>query len=179
MTLPASGPLSFSAIQGEFGGTNPIALPEYYGRSGLPASGQISVADFYGKSAGTQYAITAGQLLSGGAMSRGFRSAPLAGPFGSMAPTSYNGISVYGIETLDPANNGAQTNFVIYFAGDRTASHPFTQVQVLDGAGNPFTFLESNASKVFSGGVATSFVWFSTGMVMWVNGNSYSPTISG
>jgi len=51
MTLPASGPLSFSAIQTEFGGSNPIQLTEYYGRaSGIPASGQISVNQFYGKS---------------------------------------------------------------------------------------------------------------------------------
>ena len=30
MTLPASGALSFSAIQGEFTGVNPISLSEYY-----------------------------------------------------------------------------------------------------------------------------------------------------
>jgi hypothetical protein len=60
MTLPASGPLSLSDIQTEFGGTNPISLSEYYAGGGLvpagtsgtygavPTSGQISVQNFYG-----------------------------------------------------------------------------------------------------------------------------------
>lgn len=51
MTLPSSGPLSLSQIQGEFGGSNPISLSEYYGASGgVPSSGTISISDFYGKS---------------------------------------------------------------------------------------------------------------------------------
>jgi hypothetical protein len=51
MTLQSSGPISFSNIQTEFSGVNPISLTEYYGRaSGIPASGQISVSQFYGKS---------------------------------------------------------------------------------------------------------------------------------
>lgn len=52
MTLPASGPLSLSEIQTEFGGTNPISISEYYAAAtGVPASGTISISDFYGKSA--------------------------------------------------------------------------------------------------------------------------------
>ena len=62
MTLPASGPLTFSDIQTEFGGSNPIGLNEYYAGGGLvpagtsgtygavPSSGQISVQNFYGTS---------------------------------------------------------------------------------------------------------------------------------
>ena len=63
MTLPTSGPLTFSDIQTEFGGTNPIALNEYYAGGGLvpagtsgtygavPSSGALSVQNFYGTSA--------------------------------------------------------------------------------------------------------------------------------
>lgn len=62
MTLPSSGPLSFSQIQGEFGGSNPISLSEYYAGGGLvpagttgtngavPSFGTISVSKFYGTS---------------------------------------------------------------------------------------------------------------------------------
>ena len=51
MTLPASGPLSLSEIQTEFGGSNPISISEYYAAaSGVPASGTIKISDFYGKS---------------------------------------------------------------------------------------------------------------------------------
>ena len=50
MTLPSSGELSFSMIQAEYGGSHPIKLTEYYGKSsGLPASGKIAVNDFYGE----------------------------------------------------------------------------------------------------------------------------------
>ena len=62
MTLPSSGPLSLSDIQGEFGGSNPIGINEYYAGGGLvpagtsgtygavPTSGQISIQNFYGTS---------------------------------------------------------------------------------------------------------------------------------
>lgn len=62
MALPSSGPLSLSDIQGEFGGSNPIGLNEYYaggsyvpaGTTGtygaVPSSGTISIQNFYGTS---------------------------------------------------------------------------------------------------------------------------------
>jgi len=62
MPLPASGPLSLNDIQGEFGGSNPISLSEYYAGGGLvpsgtsgtygavPSSGTISIQNFYGTS---------------------------------------------------------------------------------------------------------------------------------
>ena len=61
MALPNSGPLSLSSIQGEFGGSNPISLSEYYrggplvaslpNTSPIPSSGAIAVSNFYGTSA--------------------------------------------------------------------------------------------------------------------------------
>ena len=65
MTLPSSGPLAFTDIQTEFGGSNPIGLNEYYaggsyvpaGTTGtygaVPSSGQIGVQNFYGTTAFT------------------------------------------------------------------------------------------------------------------------------
>ena len=58
--LAASGALSLGttagtdrSISGEFGGTTPHALSEYYGvASGVPASGTIDFSDFHGTSAG-------------------------------------------------------------------------------------------------------------------------------
>lgn len=59
MTLPSSGPISLQQIQAEFGGNAPIAITEYYGVApGVPTSGPISLADFYGKSATPLYAFT-------------------------------------------------------------------------------------------------------------------------
>lgn len=60
MALPASGPLSLTDIQTEFGGSNPVGINEYYAGGGLvpagtsgtygavPSSGQISIQNFYG-----------------------------------------------------------------------------------------------------------------------------------
>lgn len=51
MALQTSGAISLADIQSEFGGSNPIGLNEYYGASsGIPTSGAIDFADFYGKS---------------------------------------------------------------------------------------------------------------------------------
>ena len=70
MTLPTSGPISLSDIQGEFGGSNPISLSEYYaggayvpaGTTGtygaVPSSGAISVQNFYGTSAAPTITLT-------------------------------------------------------------------------------------------------------------------------
>ncbi|HKU64438.1 MAG TPA: hypothetical protein VJQ06_05220 [Rhizomicrobium sp.] len=58
MTLPSSGPLSLSAIQGEFGGSNPIGLSEYYAGGGLVPSGTTSpVAGAVPSSVGTPISI--------------------------------------------------------------------------------------------------------------------------
>ena len=57
MAIQSSGDdLQFREIQTEFGGSNPIAISEYYrggdnvpsGASDVPASGQILMSDFYG-----------------------------------------------------------------------------------------------------------------------------------
>ena len=51
MGLQSSGSISLNDIAGEFGGSTPHSLNEYYGAaSGVPASGAISLADFYGTS---------------------------------------------------------------------------------------------------------------------------------
>ena len=61
MTIPSSGAISLSTIQGEFGGSTPISLSEYYrngsyvssGNTNVPTSGALSLSDFYGATATT------------------------------------------------------------------------------------------------------------------------------
>lgn len=60
MTLQSSGAIKFSELRGEFGGSVPDAISEYYrggglvpdtpGNSSIPTSGAISPSDFYGTS---------------------------------------------------------------------------------------------------------------------------------
>lgn len=52
MALQSSGSISLSNVAAEFGGTTPHSLSEYYGSdTGVPASGQIKLSQFYGTSA--------------------------------------------------------------------------------------------------------------------------------
>ena len=52
MALPSSGSISLNQIATEFGGSTPHSLSEYYGvAAGVPSSGAIDFADFYGTSA--------------------------------------------------------------------------------------------------------------------------------
>lgn len=68
MALPVSGPLSLLNIQGEFGGTAPIGLNEYYRGGGLvtpnntsvPTSGTISINNFYGTTNRIPISLTIG-----------------------------------------------------------------------------------------------------------------------
>lgn len=70
MALPSTGPISSSAIQTEFGGSNPIATNEYYaggayvpaGTSGtngaVPSSGQIDFNVFHGTAKAVAFAAS-------------------------------------------------------------------------------------------------------------------------
>jgi len=73
MSIPNSGPISFSALQTEFGGTNPISLSEYYRNGGLvpdsavnagiPTSGAISLEQFRGTGISTTVTY---EIIGGG-----------------------------------------------------------------------------------------------------------------
>jgi hypothetical protein len=90
MTLQSSGVISLSNVQTEFGGANPIGINEYYGAAaGVPASGLISLSDFYGKSAATNQITTA--AIFGNSQQIGYNQA--AG-FGSISPVTWAGRTI-------------------------------------------------------------------------------------
>lgn len=78
MTLPSSGALSLSDIQTEFGGSNPIAMSEYYaggayvqsGASGsdgsVPSSGAIGFGKFHGVSHLGAFTVAANNYAGSG-----------------------------------------------------------------------------------------------------------------
>lgn len=73
MTLPSSGTLTINNIVGEFGGSAPHGLSEYYRNGGLvtpqnttvPTSGTISISDFYGTVAQTTTTLTSSTAING------------------------------------------------------------------------------------------------------------------
>lgn len=74
MALQSSGPISLNDIATEFGGSTPHSLSEYYGSGGAPASGPLSIGDFYGLSASFTFrilAVAAGGSGGGGGSNSG------------------------------------------------------------------------------------------------------------
>lgn len=96
MTLQASGQISLSDIQTEFGGSNPIQISEYYGAAtGIPASGEIQFSDFYGTSS---YTIN----LPGGNDS----------DFDTIGNTATAGFNFYSNGTYDEFQGGAGPDWI-------------------------------------------------------------------
>ena len=71
MAISASGALSLSTIQTEWGGSNPIGMSEYYGDgdyvfdgatdgdgNAIPESGALDISDFYDTTAATNLTIS-------------------------------------------------------------------------------------------------------------------------
>lgn len=106
MTIQSSGPVSLSDIQTEFGGSNPISLSEYYrggayvpsSQTSIPASGLITLSDFYGTSDETIITVTQGKSdsSSGWVISyvRGYNGISGYAIIGSRTPTSFAGRTV-------------------------------------------------------------------------------------
>ncbi len=100
MTLPTSGPITLSDIQGEFGGSNPISLNEYYaggtyvpaGTTGtygaVPSSGTISVRNFYGTSNVPALSVTASDVS---AVDSGFAASGTVSSIGESPNTTPSG----------------------------------------------------------------------------------------
>ena len=119
MTLPSSGPISMLQIATEFGGTAPHSLSEYYGVApGVPTSGAISMANFYGKSAIKSYQWVRVEFADNGAS--GYANAAEIGITLNGALVAVNG---YSATSEFPANP-------ITYAFDGNASTNWTAATV-------------------------------------------------
>lgn len=101
MALQPSGAISLQDIQGEFGGSSPTSLSEYYGvASGIPSSGAISFSDFYGTSAVIEIIVSANQAdmnLSTYATANGWDGSS------ALLVTINSGVVIYGSDTATSA----------------------------------------------------------------------------
>ena len=185
MTLPSSGTLSLSSIQGEFGGSNPISLSEYYrngplvpnfpANTGIPTSGTISINNIYGATntgpTNTTFAGTAGQFTTGGKASStetGIRT------YGSTIGSFSDNSVILGGPTYTVTCFYSSASFVItmsFFSvsGNNTA----TSNRTVSGAPTTLTF--ANAIYDSPNNVSRASA---TGSLNMVNGNSYTFTPS-
>lgn len=161
MALPTSGPLTFSNVQTEFGGANPISLNEYYaggayvpaGTSGtygaVPTSGAISIRNFYGTSdALDTQTVTVGTYSIKGVVYYGYLSSTSTG---SIVDGTFNPLS--GATILNFYYN--VTGGLVYFVLSGVyANSGWTNVSI---AGTNFT----RASATFSNSSNTQWYWSS------------------
>lgn len=144
MALQSSGTITMAQIQTEFGGSNPASLNEYYRggsyvpdtstNSGIPTSGTIDMADFYG---GANFSPDLVSTVNCGVSSasnkqgfytiRGFETA--GGPLGSLPDssllfTSGKAITVYDDCKAKVTSSG--TNQDRFWISYKTSSSNFT-----------------------------------------------------
>ena len=163
MTLQTSGPISLDDIQTEFGGVNPISLNEYYAAAaGIPASGAISLQDFYGATAA--YTLVCGSNGTVFGFSTGLS-------IGSISPTTYSGATISQVaQTEIPTKGGTVYNFAISMSGNRATSFFASVTFPTYGA----LLTSASSSSYNSGSNTTTWTWSSTHVTEIVNGATLS-----
>ena len=191
MTLPTSGTLSLSSIQGEFGGSNPISMSEYYrsgpyvpnypANSSIPTSGTISINQFYGSTnsppANQEFGFTAGLYNTGGKASQqyiGVKSwtSPFATyTFGSFTDSSINlGGTNFTVVEHYQATGGILSSTQWGVTGDASANIAGTLSSPgLSSATYPATSYNSSTGKTITSIAAA---------IGMSNGSSYTMTKS-
>jgi hypothetical protein len=148
MAIPASGTLTFTQIQTEFGGSNPIGLNEYYrggayvpnipANSAIPTSGAIALSNFYNSTALFVYNETITSNYGNYNLNSSMTAAGWNGTTPAIATVTINaGVAVYGIgysgtagftvgslpalSTVAIVNNGTIAGYGGFGAGTATA----------------------------------------------------------
>jgi len=185
--IPASGAMTWNDIQNSFGGSNPIAINEYYRQganvpdsdlnSNIPTSGQIEATDFRGADgfSGTTGSITAGS--SGGkAPTNGY----LAGSYGSNLGTAVtSGSAGNGSFKFNIYQIGSGSGFAILASTSNSPANVSTtavqskNVTVTGNSGGPFTMNWPTPFDVAqtNGNVPASFGGGNTNGCRWGTGN--------
>jgi hypothetical protein len=104
MALQSSGQITLQNIATEFGGTAPHSLTEYYAAAtGIPASGVISIQDFYGASAITNWIadITKGQKTAQYVTWRGYSTVQSIGSITDNTVDNLSGATVRQFASLN------------------------------------------------------------------------------
>lgn len=157
MTLQSSGAITLANLQTEFGGSNPISLGEYYrngayvpsSATGVPASGAISLSNFYGASNIVTETITVTEHVYHDSWMGSYYGFSLYG--GSRSPTTFRGVNIVRLYIQDYFDIQAY----VVLSGNRSQSF-FTTVNFQDvGA----LASSSAAYSYISGDNTTQWVW--------------------
>lgn len=149
MALQSSGVITMADIAAEFGGSAPHNLSEYYGAAaGIPSSGAIDMADFYGAS----NIIETSHTLTIATWSKNFRGYRQAQGNGGFSPTSHNGLTIYELWQVD----GGTDVLNLRITGNH-ASNVFKEIQI-DGK------VYSSTSGLASQGYSSPYTYWTWNM---------------
>lgn len=187
MPLPTTN-LSFSALQTEFGGSNPIALSEYY-RGGLyvpsgttsaygtiPTSGQISFGVFRGTAKPITVSGTAGFTTLGGGKS----SSVLSGysttySFGTINTTNIFGNTLQDLYYRSDLDQFVPTSYSFYVQMNGTLTQTaFSRVETYNSSGVLQDTWNTNVAVFDNSGGITRWGWIDDGSFQWGSGTAYS-----
>ena len=187
MALPSSGQLSINDIVGEFGGSAPHSLSEYYrggslvpntsNNSSVPTSGQIKITDFYG-AADNLYAgtVTNGYTnvdfgFLGQYFFRGFKNGnSQQGLFTLINSVNFGSVDDSTVDFLSGANlivlaesttSGAAAAGTLNFEVSGSFSNSGFSTLKLTNSGGSNTFNRTDASYLSQNGT-TSWSWSTT-----------------
>lgn len=115
MALQSSGAISLSDIAAEFGGSTPHSISEYYGvASGVPSSGTIDFADFYGTSSYIRPSVFYVTVVGGGGGGGSGNSSTHTGNGGGAGGYMENGtVNLSGAVTLTCTVGGGGARSVV------------------------------------------------------------------
>lgn len=147
MAIQPSGVIALSDIQDEFGGTNPIGLSEYYrggayttsNNTSVPASGAISLSDFYGATSAVEVIY---ELIGGGGGGGGSGTVANSGGTGTSSSISGTGFTT-------ASSSGASGGATRVFASTDGAASYY-------GPGGAAGINSSNAGNITGGSPAPS-----------------------
>lgn len=163
MALQSSGQITIQDIVNEFSGTAPHGLKEYYGvAAGIPASGEISIKDFYGAAAVTylDYQTVTVGYAPGSQYAPAFYGyfSPNIGSVSDGTSNLYGGATILGLYWIS-------YNALYFLVSGNRANSGWSTMTV---SGQTFNRVDATYSYS-SGNDETSWVWGS------VTTNPYTP----
>ena len=153
MTLPASGTMSMSQVATEFSKTPPMVFSALYGiTQGIPASGTMSLSNFYGKTAGPSAPST--PMYGTGVLETYNESSVLALVTTPHTYTSGQNITLnqsdnYGYFIVPDSYNPVFTDIAVGFAGGWDGASWPTTGDIGDGFGPVAVTIAGAAWKIY------------------------------
>jgi hypothetical protein len=150
--IPTSGAISLNQMHTEVGGASGAQVslndPDIRGLIGKASGATMSFSEWYGASASTSYTLGQG---SNGSGTVGFAS----GSYGSLSPTTFDGVTVRSIGVLTLVIKGGSTSYtlIVTINGSRSQNF-FTSIQNT-GIGT----LQTSAASHSSSSSYSSWSW--------------------